>query len=156
MERGTLANLQGKTLEEIEIEDELELTDTESGQSEVDCDPSPLVNDTQCSTNQESNESSGDGLGEETSQGRTSSMPSTEKPSGTVEDMTTLKTLPPPHGCRKPQSPVELPGTSSGKGTEIIAPPTEKPQNPKMIFLKRTILGEIKNGPGRLQKLQQC
>uniref|UniRef100_A0A096LV06 Tyr recombinase domain-containing protein n=1 Tax=Poecilia formosa TaxID=48698 RepID=A0A096LV06_POEFO len=39
MERGTLANLQGKTLEEIEIEvDELELSDTESGQSEVDCD----------------------------------------------------------------------------------------------------------------------
>ncbi|XP_014845934.1 PREDICTED: uncharacterized protein LOC106919823 isoform X1 [Poecilia mexicana] len=103
MERGTLANLQGKTLEEIEIEDELELSDTESGQSEVDCDPSPLVNDTQCSTNQESNESSGvtDGLGEETSQ-----------------------------GCRKPQSPVELHGNSSGKEKEII-PPTEKPSEPQ-------------------------
>lgn len=84
METGTLANLQGKTLEEIEIEgifqssmylfrlaslfvtelvlifflDNLELTDSESEQSEVDWDPSPLANVPQCSKNQEPNDSS--------------------------------------------------------------------------------------------------
>ncbi|KAM9707776.1 uncharacterized protein ACNS7B_000282 isoform 5-T5 [Menidia menidia] len=125
MERGTLGNLQGKTLEEIEIEDKLDLTDSESGQSEVDCDPSPLENIPQSSKNQELNKSSDatDDPGEGASQGRTSPMPPVEKPSRIVK------------GCRKPTSPVELPETSPGKGKEeSTAPPTEKPSDAPDAF----------------------
>ncbi|MEQ2183241.1 hypothetical protein GOODEAATRI_030756 [Goodea atripinnis] len=102
MEKGSLANLRGKTLEEIEIQDKLDLTDSESEESEAAiCDPSPRTKNQEP---EESSEDSIDGSGEGTSQectrptltgelpgtsaGKRSTASPTEKPSDTLDGMT--------------------------------------------------------------------
>lgn len=70
MEKGNLANLQGKTLEKLDV------TDCESGESEDDCDPLPKANNTECDNDQD-----------ECSDGRIGDMPPAEKPPATESVM---------------------------------------------------------------------